>query len=216
MIVDCLSDLHGHLPKLAGGDLLIIAGDLTAHHTEREFMDLCRWIAKQKYRKKVLVAGNHDTMLDAALPYPALCALELACDYLLDSGTEFEGLKIWGSPWTLEFLGEHPDCKAFTCKDEEGLAKHFNRIPRDTNILITHSPPRSFLDRTLEGKHVGSRELKTALEGLKGLKLHVFGHVHEAQGQEQAGGLTLVNASLVNRELEMVNKPTTLELKWPG
>ncbi len=30
MIIDCISDLHGYYPKLEGGDLLIVAGDLTA------------------------------------------------------------------------------------------------------------------------------------------------------------------------------------------
>jgi hypothetical protein len=30
MIIDCIADLHGHYPKLDGGDLLIICGDLTA------------------------------------------------------------------------------------------------------------------------------------------------------------------------------------------
>lgn len=29
MIIDCIADLHSHYPKLDGGDLLIVAGDLT-------------------------------------------------------------------------------------------------------------------------------------------------------------------------------------------
>ena len=36
MIIDCIADLHGHYPKLEGGDLLIVAGDLTAEHKYEE------------------------------------------------------------------------------------------------------------------------------------------------------------------------------------
>lgn len=37
MIIDCISDLHGYFPKLQGGDLLLIAGDLTARDEPYQF-----------------------------------------------------------------------------------------------------------------------------------------------------------------------------------
>jgi len=33
MIIDCISDLHGYTPSLSGGDVIIVAGDLTAKDT---------------------------------------------------------------------------------------------------------------------------------------------------------------------------------------
>src|SRR5215469_5675646 len=98
MIIDCLSDLHGHFPKLKGGDLLLIAGDLTAKHQIHEYEDFVRWLNEQEYKKKIVVAGNHDGLLEREGPQLLKWAKD--CDYLLDSETEFEGLKIWGSPWT--------------------------------------------------------------------------------------------------------------------
>ena len=42
MIIDCLSDLHGHYPSLDGGDLLIVAGDLTARDKLEEHYEFSR------------------------------------------------------------------------------------------------------------------------------------------------------------------------------
>lgn len=36
MIIDCISDLHGQYPQLEGGDLLIVAGDLTARDKPKD------------------------------------------------------------------------------------------------------------------------------------------------------------------------------------
>ena len=43
MIIDCISDPHGFYPKLKGGDLLLIAGDLTANDTQKEFDKFFQW-----------------------------------------------------------------------------------------------------------------------------------------------------------------------------
>ena len=53
MIIDCIADLHGYLPPLEGGDLLIVAGDWTARDTFPEILKFFMWIAKLDYKKKV-------------------------------------------------------------------------------------------------------------------------------------------------------------------
>jgi hypothetical protein len=40
VIIDCISDLHGNEPKLPGGDILIIAGDMTARDAVVDWFDL--------------------------------------------------------------------------------------------------------------------------------------------------------------------------------
>src|ERR1700678_4191332 len=102
MIVDCISDLHGKFPKLEGGDLLILAGDYTANDSIQGWHEFFDWLDKQKYRQKVLVAGNHDnfaeswaisgTFTDDA--YDQMYPGEKPCfNYLCDSGMVYEGLK---------------------------------------------------------------------------------------------------------------------------
>jgi len=38
MIIDCIGCMHGVYPKLDGGDLLIITGDITRRDDPREYI----------------------------------------------------------------------------------------------------------------------------------------------------------------------------------
>lgn len=213
MIIDCISDLHGFYPDLEGGDLLIIAGDLTATDTEKQYDDFWRWLCYQEYKKKVVIAGNHDAYLQFNPDFFDLCK---DIDYLCDSGTEFQGLKIWGSPWTKTFQGMNPKCKAFTCDTEDELDEKWRLIPKDVDILITHSPPFLILDKTCDGKNVGSTYLMDHYLRRPKPQLWVMGHIHEAYGKEGScskwGDSVYVNASHVNEHYQPVNKPIRIIL----
>ena len=63
MIIDCLADLHGHYPETEGGDLLIIAGDLTANDTLEQQLKFYIWLHRQKYKHYIFIAGNHDNAI---------------------------------------------------------------------------------------------------------------------------------------------------------
>ncbi len=75
------------------------------------------WLNQQAYVMKIVIGGNHDGILQRE--GNQLLKWAANCDYLCDSGTEFEGLKIYGSPWTKTFPGMNPHCMAFTCETEE-------------------------------------------------------------------------------------------------
>ncbi len=236
--ITCVSDLHGFYPKLEGGDLLIVAGDLTSRDTFEQHIDFKTWLYKQNYRKKIVIAGNHDNHFVGLMSDPYIFSsynnetgeqLSYA-DYLCDSGTEFEGLKLWGSPWTKTFEGMNPKCKAFTVDTEEELAEKWALIPNDIDILITHSPSQGVLDEVKrfdypqtgtrigvfineQYDNVGSSSLiKPMIQS--GCKLHVFGHIHESYGKfyNPILGINYVNASHVNERYQPVNKPIRIEL----
>ena len=217
-IIDCISDLHGHYPKLEGGDLLIVAGDLTARNSEECYRKWYRWLEKCDYKKIIVIAGNHDNRIQdkGFPPMPASFNIE----YLCDSGTEFvlgypnlepcfsekeeklyerKVLKIWGSPWTKKFEGMNPNCMAFTVDTEEELASKFSLIPDDIDILVTHSPPYGVLDTVTKDivngikcvrgfVHCGSHSLSSKLEKLPRPRLNVFGHIHENGGKQKEYG----------------------------
>lgn len=223
MIVDCISDLHGFYPELEGGDLLIVAGDHTKRDSVREHSYFWHWLGAQKYKKQIFIAGNHDNWLQEHRPV----ILEICpnATYLCDSGTEFEGLKIWGTPWSTQFFGMNRNCTAFTVHDDEELADKFAKIPHDTDILITHCPPFGVLDKipyksdySNGYEHVGSRYLYAWFKYVGRPKLHVFGHIHEAYGEAEVFAgyndtmVKSVNASHVNERYEPVNKPIRIIL----
>ena len=211
MIIDCISDLHGYNPELEGGDLLIIAGDLTARDTVNEFIQFRTWVSQQQYRKIVIIGGNHDNCLqDKSFEWPRDPAWKKDHSYLEDSGIEFEGLKIWGSPWTARFWNQNPECMAFAVHAD--VLKHqWDLIPEDTDILVTHSPPHGILDDTYH-KRTGCADLRDVINKIEP-KLHVFGHIHECGGQmEEFNGIKCVNASVVDQHYNHVNKPIRIVL----
>jgi Icc-related predicted phosphoesterase len=233
LIIDCISDLHGFYPQLEGGDLLIVAGDLTSKHTFNEYaFEFITWLSKQEYKRKIVIAGNHDTFLGTG----AEDAMKPFCEYLCDSGTEFietfsderniltkRSWKIWGSPWTKTFPGMNPHCKAFTLDSEQELEEKWRMIPPDIDILITHEPPYGIFDEVtrdtfIEGhqcdkiEHVGSHSL-LYYSRMHQPKLHVFGHIHEGYGQKKLDDIIpCINASHVNERYQPVNPPIRIIL----
>jgi Icc-related predicted phosphoesterase len=206
VIIDCVADLHGSYPALDGGDLLIVAGDLTARDSPDEYHWFIDWIVAADYKRKIVIAGNHDGTIRKDDEFFHIHRIDQYkdFDYLQDSGTEFDGLKIWGSPWTPEFCGWD-----FMLPRGPEIAKKWALIPDDTDILVTHGPPWGVLDKNSDGEHCGCEELRLALERVKP-KLHVFGHIHEGYGQmlfkHQGPNTICVNASHMDALYNPVNK----------
>jgi|ERR1700743_2743926 Icc-related predicted phosphoesterase len=221
MIIDCIGCLHGYYPKLEGGDLLIITGDLTKGDRSKEYEDFNTWLLGQEYKKKIVIAGNHDNFLMKKETAKLVC---MGAEYLCDSGTEFEGLKIWGSPWIAQFPGINPKCCAFTVRKfdhtDEILDEYWKNIPENIDILITHGPPYGILDgiSNEDGSdfHAGSASLRNiVLSNLRmpKLKFHIFSHIHEQGGKIFESTLTkFVNCSIMNEKYKPVNKPVRIIL----
>lgn len=207
--ITVISDLHGFFPLLEGGDLLIIAGDLTARDTLQEYQAFDRWLAKQAYKKIIVIGGNHDVILEKSFSNE-LQPFSFA-EYLCDSATEFEGLKIFGSPYTKRFPGQNKACMGFSVQSEFQLKDHFDLIPGDTDILVTHSPPFGILDECGNGR-VGSEMLRQAIFRIKP-RLVCFGHIHEQGGKSiHLDQTTFINGSIVNEYYQNVHRPMRFEL----
>ncbi len=82
---------------------------------------------------------------------------------------------------------------------DRGQALHdrWMKIPEDTDVLITHGPPKGIGDEALAGlwcQNVGCVDLLHRIKQLR-LKAHIFGHIHEGYGEYTLGRTRLVNAS---------------------
>lgn len=190
-------------------DTIIHAGDMTSRGTKKEVLPFLKWFNELPIKNKILIAGNHDFWFEEASNTEVKDTLSYfdSIIYLNDSGVEIDSIKFWGSPvqpWFYDW--------AFN-KAGETIKPHWDMIPSDTNVLVTHGPIKGFLDMTMDGESVGCSYLRDRVAELSELKLHVCGHIHSAYGMFETGnGIKLVNASLLNDSYIMVNPPIVINL----
>jgi|WetSurSiteA1Bulk_404760.scaffolds.fasta_scaffold01023_3 Icc-related predicted phosphoesterase len=200
MKITLISDTHGHhrVLKITETDFLIHAGDISGITKKSGVIDFFAWYASQPAKHKIVIAGNHDGLIKKnkiEIPEEII--------YLHDSGITLEGLNIWGSPHANMFsqlaspTGEEED---------EPVRTAWDKIPLNTDILITHTPPLGILDLAIDGTLQGSAELFRRMMLIKPI-VHAFGHIHEAYGILMQGRTTFVNASIVNIQEEPVHEP---------
>jgi Icc-related predicted phosphoesterase len=213
MIIDCISDLHVYFPKMKGGDLLIIAGDLTAKGSLQEYLNFFDWLKIQDYRKKILIGGNHDGLLRTQQTFVKtyLYSKDKQCEYLIDSEIEFEKTRIWGHPWVPLLKNANKNCRNFMLGNVNSEIKA-ECIPEGLDILISHGPPLSVLDKIKTGEQAGCPFLKKMLRTKKP-KVMVFGHIHEC-GQQilQVEDTICVNCSIVDEYYRHRFLPLRIEL----
>ncbi|KAF9044972.1 hypothetical protein BJ165DRAFT_1474632 [Panaeolus papilionaceus] len=75
---------------------------------------------------------------------------------------------------------------AFGYPRDETAVKIAKRIPK-CDILLTHSPPFSILDKTHSGAQVECEALWGRIKELRP-RLSLFGHVHEGRGERGGVG----------------------------
>ena len=214
------SDTHNKheeldLPTPQKGDILVFAGDMCLQGHDREVYRFVTWLSKLGYENKIVIAGNHDIPFDSS-SYCILKELftpESRVTYLQNSGVWCQGLYFWGSPVTPSFGN-----LAFNVtRSSEQLREHWERIPKHTDVLITHGPPAHILDLGIPGKDgserkCGCEHLLERLEIVKP-KIHIFGHIHENYGKVRSKHTEFYNVSVLDNKYKMVNPPTIIELR---
>lgn len=207
--VVCISDTHTHVPEdVPAGDILIHAGDLTNDGSIANIQKQIDWLVTLPHKEIVVISGNHDTYLDPRtrpslsedqrrgsidwkrVHYLQHRRLSLTVDVeqqdagtstsrtpLLENAQAQRRIRIYGAP-------QIPACGPMSVhafQYARGQDAWSETVPEDTDILVTHTPPKYHLDLPLP-KGMGCEHLLAEVKRVKPL-LHVFGHVHWGAGQ---------------------------------
>lgn len=212
----CISDTHTRHDELIlpDGDVLIHAGDWTYRGNRGEIKSFLEWFDAQPHKHKIFIAGNHELSLDAmhekydvTLKQMVVSAGQHGVRYLENESTVIDGVKFYGSPMSPEYKGW-----AFPYS-----ANHWDCIPDDTNVLITHGPAYGIRDRVYpQPEHLGCKALKKRVVDLAyqstALKAHIFGHIHDAAGAQTTLGMRFVNAASCGEDYRIHNQPIVVDL----
>lgn len=215
MKIVCISDTHCRLFKpldLPGGDVLTVSGDICMYGNMDELVQASNWLGTYRafYEEVIVVAGNHDFVFQEQPEEAREILASRGIRYLEDQELVIDGVKFYGSPWTPTFFEW-----AFMKDRGPEIRAVWEKIPHDTNVLITHGPPMGILDRNaIWGDMCGCADLRDILfDGrLDQLKLVTFGHIHEGYGQQTHNGVEYVNASICNEAYSPINKPVIVEI----
>lgn len=181
----CLADTHSQIVPIPPGDVLIFGGDLSKSGKLSEIQETITWISSQPHHYKIVIGGNADLALDEScegspesfewkdITYLNRRSVSL---YFPHKDEHSRILNVYGDPYV-------PRCgpngeEAF--QYEIGEDYWLDAVPPETDILVTHTPPKSILD-IWDGVEEGCSSLLREVQRRR-LLLHVFGHVHPAHG----------------------------------
>ena len=217
----CISDTHccHRSIELPEGDILIHTGDVTRGGTYQQIKDFLEWFSVQPFSHRIWIAGNHDITLQQDFylrnsrrfhklhkedpkAIQALVHSYTSVVYLQDELVECAGLRIYGSPWQPTFFDW-----GFNAARGEDIAQKWAMIPSQVDILLTHGPPLGFGDRCHSGVRAGCADLLHHIMYRIKPKVHVFGHIHEAQGMWHNGTTQFINAAVCDTRYQYAHPP---------
>lgn len=199
--------LHSRV-QVPDGDVLVFAGDfMNSGYKFGDIFDFGAWFSSLPHKKKVIVPGNHDRLIESS-PSSAIPFFP-ECLWLINQSAVLDGIFFYGSPITPYFMGwaygEVP----------EQIKPYWDKIPERTDVLITHGPPEGILDG--EGyHHMGCPELLKAVERVKP-QLHLFGHIHSGYGHAHSlpgplGKTHFYNVAVCNQKYRIANPVTVIDI----
>lgn len=207
-----ISDTHNQheFLRVPKADAVVHCGDESTHQVpamnEPEARRFFAWYNELNIPLKIFVPGNHSTAIESgmvtAADYPEI-------HFLIHQALERNGVKFFGSPYVPRFHDW-----AYMRKRTQ-LDAVWQTIPDDTQILLTHGPPKGILDLTTDYEskglvQAGCAALRRHVEQRIQPHIHAFGHLHDEHGISNYGiykrGITqFINCSVCDLRGKFVN-----------
>lgn len=249
MKIIATSDIHGNLPELPPCDVVCLCGDIVPLMVQRNAIESIAWLSGpfQKWalnlpcEKVIMIWGNHDFIGERLMKYGATDGGNITFPFgyngskqhdlifqndidekiviLCDAQYEYKGKVFYGTPWC-------PNLSSWAFyKDSEGLKDKFSHIPYETDVLLTHCPPKFgqqgvVLETNWNfGRNFGCQELQDAMEhAFKFKKVPTYilsGHIHSGNHNMESDiykNFYYRNVSLLNENYEVAYKPFEFEI----
>ena len=216
----CISDTHGLHDQVTvpAGDVLVHCGDTVGVNSLTEITGFLEWFENQPHPVKLYCAGNHDGIYER-FPKEArkmVARYAPSVRYLEEESIEVGGFKWFFSPYTPTFFDWY-----FMADRGSQINSKWEKIPKETQVLITHGPPYGVLDLVPsdyvngnQDRHQGCSDLRATIDSrLSALKLHVFGHLHSQGGEMiNINGVIYVNAAICDERYKPTRQPRIISL----
>mmetsp|Transcript_1351 Transcript_1351/g.2578 ORF Transcript_1351/g.2578 Transcript_1351/m.2578 type:complete len:345 (-) Transcript_1351:296-1330(-) len=197
-----ISDTHQKMRhiRVPMGDVLCVCGDVLLRNgfwygARGALSEVERVLKSLPHTHKIVIAGNHDKLIEDSGEDLTQVYLR-SCIYLENSSVTVKGLKFYGCPYS------HPSPSRnsafqYNRKKAAGL---LGRVPRDTDVLLTHSRD----------------ELTANAAKMSKPLIHAVGHFHAEYGCVWDNETLCINASSCDGCYRPWNPPVVVDIPVPG
>lgn len=216
MKICAISDTHSLHESVVvpESDVLICSGDISYKGEPDIVNSFISWFGKQKAQYKILIFGNHEVGYSNHLHKKFVLSQKLIKQnniiYLQNSEVVIDNFKFYGSPATPYFYGWE-----WNYHRGPDISKIWDKIPLDTDVLITHGPAYSILDyvpvANNRDPHQGCKDLLNKISNLN-LKAHICGHIHGSYGKIIKNETIFINACICDESYKATNAPIIFEI----
>lgn len=221
-------------------DVLLHAGDFTNTGELEQVESFAKWLNAYPAKHKIVIAGNHDITFHEeyyrdkgaarfhrqTVPDPETGELSFRtkpydCSkvrnllkgngtiYLEDGLADICGYTIYGSPWQPEFCDW-----AFMLPRGQPMREIWANVPESVDVLLTHTPPYGFGDRSSSNARVGCEMLTQAIRQ-RAVSVNVSGHIHSGYGCSSDDTTLYINACTCDHDYRPINAPVVFDLPPP-